>query len=217
LAWVTSIAIIALNGKLVYDQILEWLAGGTPLIVSILATGLTAVISLFLVYIIVLPWLRGEKSWKEEAPAGASAIIEGIETRRSKHIAAAIGRDAGDSAIISRALSLAKAEGALLTLIHVVDSAPSQVYSSGVYDEHTREDEQYLMEIEAEVRSSGVAVEIALVHGDPADELIKFAESHGVDMLVMGSHGHRLIGDLLWGETVSPVRHAVKIPVLVVR
>jgi manganese transport protein len=217
LAWVTSIAIIALNGKLVYDQLLEWLAGETPLIFSILAIGVTAAISLFLVYLIVLPLLRGEKNWEEYAPTGASVIIGAIETHHSKHIVAALGRDAGDSAIISRALSLAKAEGALLTLFHVVDSAPTQVYSSEVYDEHTREDEQYLAEIKAELSSSRVAVEIALGHGDPAKELVKFTESHEVDMLVMGSHGHRLIGDLLWGETVSPVRHKVGIPVLVVR
>jgi manganese transport protein len=161
--------------------------------------------------------IRGEKSWEEGKPTGASKIIEGIETHRSKHIAAALGRDDSDAAIVSRALSFAKAEGAILTLIHVSDSAPSQVYSSDVYDEHTREDEQYLLEIAEEVQSSGVAVEIALSHGDPAKELIKYAESHKVDLLVMGSHGHRLLGDLLWGETVDPVRHQVKIPVLVVR
>jgi manganese transport protein len=161
--------------------------------------------------------IRGEKSWKEEKPTGAVAIIEGIETHRSKHIAAALGRDDSDAAIVSRALSLAKAERALLTLIHVVDSAPALVYSSDVYDEHTRDDEQYLLEIAAEVRASGVAVEIALPHGDPSKELVTFAVSHGVDMLVMGSHGHRLLGDLLWGQTVDPVRHRVGIPVLVVR
>ena len=128
-----------------------------------------------------------------------------------------MGREEGDAAIVSRALSLAKTEGAMLTLIHVSDSAPTQVYGSEVYDEHTREDEQYLLAIAEEVRSAGVAAEIALCHGDPAREIINYASSHKVDMLVMGSHGHRLLGDLLWGETVDPVRHQVEIPVLVVR
>jgi manganese transport protein len=217
LAWITSVIIIVLNGKLVYDQLMEWGGGGAPMLVSILAIGIAAAISLFLVYIIILPLIRGEKSWKEGRPSGASRVIEGIETHRTKHIAAALARDDSDAAIVSRALSLAKAEGAMLTLIHVSDSAPSQVYSSGVYDEHTREDEQYLAEIAEELRASGVVVEIALPHGNPARELVKYAESHKVDLLVMGSHGHRLLGDLLWGETVDPVRHQVEIPVLVVR
>jgi manganese transport protein len=216
LAWATSAAIIVLNGKLVYDEIMDWIEGGAPLLVSILTIGIAAAISFFLVYIILLPLIRGEKSWREEKPTGAPAVIEGIETHRSKHIAAALGRDDSDTAVVSRALSLAKAEKALLTLIHVADSAPAQFYSSDAYDEHTRDDEQYLLEIAAEVRDAGVAVEIALPQGDPSKELISFVESHGVDMLVMGSHGHRLIGDLLWGQTVDPVRHRVGIPVLVV-
>jgi manganese transport protein len=60
-------------------------------------------------------------------------------------------------------------------------------------------------------------VEIALPQGDPSEQLIDFAVVHKVDLLVMGSHGHRLLGDLLWGETVDPVRHRVNIPVMVVR
>jgi manganese transport protein len=217
LAWITSAIIIGLNGKLVYDQLMGWVMGGAPAIVSIMLVVITLTISLFLIYIVALPLIRGEKPWIEEKVSGALSIIERIETRPLKHIAAALGRDEGDSAIVSRALSMAKAEKAILTLIHVVDSAMSQVYDQDIYDEHTRDDEQYLMEIAKEARTAGVAVEIALAYGDPSRELVSFAESHDVDMLVMGSHGHRLLGDLLLGETVDPVRHKVAIPVLVVR
>ncbi|MCG6909396.1 MAG: Nramp family divalent metal transporter [Deltaproteobacteria bacterium] len=216
LAWITSIIIILLNGKLVYDQIMEWLTGGAPMLFSILAVMIAAAISLFLVYIILLPLVRGEKTWTEEKASGASAVIEDIATHPVKHIAAALGRDANDAAIVGRALSLAKTEKALLTLIHVADTALAHVYSDDGYDAHTRDDEQYLLEIMEEVRSSGVMVEIELAYGDPAKELVRFAISHHVDMLVMGSHGHRLLGDLLWGQTVDPVRHRVKIPVLVI-
>ncbi len=120
LAWITSIIIIILNGKLVYDQIMEWIKGGAPLLVSILIIGIAAAISIFLVYIIMLPLIRGAKSWKEEKPTGALAVIEGIETHPIKHIAAALGRENSDAAIVSRAISMAKAEKARLTLIHVV-------------------------------------------------------------------------------------------------
>jgi manganese transport protein len=217
LAWLTSIAIIILNGKLVYDQIAEWVGGGAPTAVSILALAIASFITLFLVYIIALPFIRGAKNWEERKPAGALSVIEGISTSHSKHIAAALGREDGDAAVVGRAMSLAKAEGAMLSLLHVADTASSQVYGKIVYDEHTREDEKYLTEIADEVRSSGIAVEIALLHGNPVNEIIRYTAAHKVDMLVMGSHGHRLLGDLLWGETVDPVRHQVKIPVLVVR
>ena len=217
LAWITSAIITALNGKLVYDMIVEWLTFGAPVIVTVVTACIALAISLFLLYIFILPLLRGDRNWTGEKPAGASAVIEGIATHRVKHIAAALGRDEGDATIVSQALSLAKGEGALLTLIHVVDSASAHVYSGDVYDEHTRDDEQYLLEIAEELRSSGVAVEVALAYGEPSRELTAFVTSHKVDMLVMGSHGHRLVGDILWGETVDPVRHQVAIPVLVVR
>ena len=217
LAWLTSAIIIALNSKLVYDKISEWIEGGAPLVFSVVLVAFAAAILLFLGYIVVLPLIRGERGWSEEKPAGALPIIERIETRRLQHIAVALGRDDGDAAIVSRALSLAKAEKALLTLIHVVDSAPAQVYDLEVYDEHTRDDEQYLLDIADELRSSGVGVEIALAYGEPSRELAAFVSAHAIDLLVMGSHGHRLIGDLLWGQTVDPVRHRVHIPVLVVR
>ena len=217
LAWFTSAVIVGLNAKLVIDQIVAWSAGGAPVGVSILMTALSIFLIIFLVYIMVLPLIRRGKSWEEFKSTGAEAVISQIETKPSRHIAAALGRDAGDAAIVSHALAIAKAEKARLTLIHVADSAPAHVYGTEVYDEHTREDEQYLEEIALETRESGVVVEIALPQGNPAKELVSYAKAHGVDLLVMGSHGHRLLGDLLLGQTVDPVRHGVDIPVLVVR
>jgi len=216
LAWITSFIIITLNGMLVYDQIREWISGDAPKIFAILATVSALAISLFLLYIIILPMIKGSKNWAEEKTESFTSVVNHIETQPVKHIAAALGRDNRDSEIVSRALSLAKTEKALLTLVHAVDSASVHVYNSDAYDEHTRDDEQYLLGIANEINSTGVAVEIALVFGEPAKELVKFLESHNVDMLVMGSHGHRLLGDILWGQTVSPVRHKVDIPVLVV-
>lgn len=217
LAWITSAIIIVLNGKLVYDQLMDWMSGDTPVALSVLSVVAAGAISLFLVYIIVHPLLRGDRHWAPGAETSALSVIENIATQRTTHIAAALGRDSGDAAIIGRAMSLARADEAMLTLVHVVDSVGTQVYDSEVYDEHTREDEEYLEEIAREIQEAGIATEIALPHGDPARELVRFAETHGVDLLVMGSHGHRLLGDLLLGETVDPVRHGVEIPVLVVR
>ena len=37
------------------------------------------------------------------------------------------------------------------------------------------------------------------------------------DLLVMGAHGHGGIKDLIFGNTINPVRHRLNIPILVVR
>jgi manganese transport protein len=217
LAWITSTIIIALNIKLVYDQLKDWMEGGIPTAVSILSVVVAAAVFLFLIYIIVLPIIHGERSWREEKATGTPGVIEKIETYPVRNIAAALGHDDSDAVVVSYALSVAKAEKAMLTLVHVVDSVSTQIYNKDVYDEHTRDDEEYLSKIAEDLRLAGATVEIMLLYGDPAKELANFVSLNNIDMLVMGSHGHRLVGDLLWGETVDPVRHMVKIPVLVVR
>jgi hypothetical protein len=68
---------------------MEWIKGGAPLFVLILTVGIAAAQSFFLLYMIVLPLIRGQRNWQEEKRSGALAVIEGIETHHSKHVAAA--------------------------------------------------------------------------------------------------------------------------------
>jgi manganese transport protein len=39
----------------------------------------------------------------------------------------------------------------------------------------------------------------------------------GADLVVTGAHGHRLLGDLIFGSTISGLRHRLRVPVLTVR
>ncbi|HTP12149.1 MAG TPA: universal stress protein [Bacteroidota bacterium] len=47
--------------------------------------------------------------------------------------------------------------------------------------------------------------------------MIKLSREGNIDLLVMGGHGHRGLKDLVFGTSVSKVRHGLKIPVLVVQ
>jgi manganese transport protein len=53
--------------------------------------------------------------------------------------------------------------------------------------------------------------------GEPSDEIIKLAREKYVDLIAMTTHGHRFISDVLYGATADKVRHAVDIPVLLLR
>jgi manganese transport protein len=189
-AWGVSIVIIILNAKLLFDQSVSMLDAHPSYLLS---------------------------AWRGEHIEGAASVIEKIETTPIKNIVVALGRDGSDAQVIGKALSLAKMSDSLITLLHVADSAAGSVYGSEIYDEHTRKDEEYLVEIAEQIRNYGVPVEIALAFGNPASEIIKFVTSHKTDLLVMGAHGHRLLSDILLGETVEPVRHKLNIPILVVR
>jgi nucleotide-binding universal stress UspA family protein len=53
--------------------------------------------------------------------------------------------------------------------------------------------------------------------GKPAEEIVKAAEQRRCDMIMMGSHGHSPIGNLVLGSVAQRVLAASKVPVLIVR
>ncbi len=55
------------------------------------------------------------------------------------------------------------------------------------------------------------------MEGYPAEEIIKCAETEKVDMIVMGSRGHGLIGRFLVGSVSDRVVHHAHCSVTIVR
>jgi manganese transport protein len=66
------------------------------------------------------------------------------------------------------------------------------------------------------LREQGVEADGALGFGRPADELVRLVSEQRLDVLVLGTHGHRFLADLALGSTVAPVLHRLTIPVVVV-
>ena len=57
-----------------------------------------------------------------------------------------------------------------------------------------------------------------LLHGpNAAEELVTHLRHDPVDLLVVGSHGHGMVRDLLLGQTVDRVRHRLEVPMLIAR
>lgn len=83
--------------------------------------------------------------------------------------------------------------------------------------EEMRRDREYLIRLSEELRGKGMEADYILAHGEPSDEIIKIAREHQVDLIAMTTHGHRFISDLLYGSVSHDVRHAVDIPVLLLK
>ena len=72
---------------------------------------------------------------------------------------------------------------------------------------------------------SGRRAERSRVHGraglaarpGPRGEIVSYLRQDPVDLLVVGSHGHGLVRDLLLGQTVDKVRHSLDVPMLIAR
>ena len=92
------------------------------------------------------------------------------------------------------------------------------VYGAETADRHTDADERYLLEVAPRPGGGATPSSRSCCTGPTAP-----ASSCGgcrrspVDLLVVGSHGHGLVRDLLLGQTVDRVRHGLDIPMLITR
>ncbi len=83
-------------------------------------------------------------------------------------------------------------------------------------------------EYEAELRSRlaslgglvspvrGSKVHVELLEGEPAHEILSYAEGRGVEMIVAGSHGLSFMGRLLMGSVSTRLVRGARVPVMVV-
>lgn len=124
-----------------------------------------------------------------------------------------------DETILAHIRQLAGLTGSRLVLIHVANGWAARNYDQLklAESEEMREDRAYLERRTVELRADGFSVENVLAMGEPADEIVKFTEKHRVDLIAMSTHGHRFVGDLIYGSTADKVRHRVDIPVLLLK
>jgi len=105
-----------------------------------------------------------------------------------------------------------------LLLLHVVDTPVTRVHGADTADRETGADGRYLDELVQTLRERGYRARSVLLYGpDPAGQLVSYLRKDPVDLLVVGSHGHGLVRDLLFGQTVDRVRHQLNVPMLIAR
>jgi len=124
-----------------------------------------------------------------------------------------------DEAILAHVEALARLAGAELLLVHVADGWVARNFErlNLAESEEMREDRAYLERVRQRFVASGLVAETVLLFGEPADEIVRLAEERQVDLIAMSTHGHRFLGDLIYGSTAEKVRHSVAIPVLLLR
>jgi nucleotide-binding universal stress UspA family protein len=122
-----------------------------------------------------------------------------------------------DRAIIDHIKTLAVAMESRVVLLHVADGWAARTYGPEAISDEITEDKAYLEKIRHEFRAVGVKADAELAYGDPSQEIVKWVEKEGCDLVAMSTHGHRFIGDILFGTTAHHVRHNIDVPLLLVR
>ena len=136
-----------------------------------------------------------------------------------RKILVALENSLADQSLVPHVAALAKQLGSRLLLVHVADGWVARNFERLKLAESQEmiDDRGYLEETAAKLRAEGLEVSACLALGDPPTEIIRTAEREQCDLIAMTTHGHRLIGDLVFGSTIHEVRHRTAVPVLLVR
>jgi nucleotide-binding universal stress UspA family protein len=108
-----------------------------------------------------------------------------------------------------------------LHVLHVQMAMPPRVRSVAgkemVMDYHDKEADKVLQPIRKFLDRHGTNYKADWIIGNPAIEIVATAKSEKAHMIVMGTHGHGVIGQILMGSVAQRVVSHSNVPVLLVK
>ncbi len=83
--------------------------------------------------------------------------------------------------------------------------------------EHGAEAARYLETIAKRLADEGLSVDTDTAEGDATESIVDYADKHGVDLIVMATHGRTGIGRFMMGSVAERVVRHSNVPILLVR
>lgn len=144
--------------------------------------------------------------------------------KRYQHVLLPLDGSETAEIALADAASMATSNGARLTLLYVVPPALAEMYAGaemiGIDQKegvHRDAAHRYLESVRRKLEPTGIDAKIAVAVGEAAEAILAFAGEHGVDLLVMATHGRSGWRRWALGSVAERVLHAAAEPVLLVR
>lgn len=152
-------------------------------------------------------------------PPAASSAYPAV---RFRHILCPVDFGSSSMKALHYALSLAQEAEATLTVLHVMESLPSEAlaipFDVPEYRRLREEDARARLQaaIPADVREWCHPIEV-VAEGKPYREILRVAQETGTDLIVMGVAGRGAVDLMLFGSTTNHVVRRAACPVLTLR
>jgi len=215
LAWTSSLVIVALNVKLVVEEIGSWVAAGGWYVYAIIIP-IAFLIGLLLLFVFVYPLIDRRKRELNVAPHGNALDISEVEKINYARIGITVDFSKNDRNTIRHAL-IQGGKNSHYYLIHVVETAVARYHGRSALDYETMSDAENLERYRINLEDLGYSASAHIGYGGTVQAIVDITKQNKLELLVMGAHGHKGLKDLFLGTTVNSVRHKVSVPVLIVR
>jgi nucleotide-binding universal stress UspA family protein len=143
--------------------------------------------------------------------------------KRYRHVLLPLDGSETAEIALADAATVAASNGARLTLLYVVPPALAEMYGAATIaddePEGLRRDAAhgYLDSVRAKLEATSIEAHTAVVVGDAAEAILAYASEHGVDLVVMATHGRSGWRRWVLGSVAERVVRAATEPVLLVR
>lgn len=213
-AWVIASILVYLNIRLVISE-----TGGVFASEAFwpkLLLGIAFLVAgALLVYILLHPFMhKKEKEVSIQMHPDVNSI-QHLPIPVFNTVAVALDFSENDEKLLAYAIGQGRQSTHYL-LLHIVESASAKLLGGESDDYETRKDKERLAFYVAQLTEKGYQVKGEIGYRNRVKEIARIVIDNNADMLVIGAHGHAGLKDFIYGETVNAVRHALKIPVLVV-
>lgn len=217
-AWLSALIIVSLNIKLVFEEITGWMAAseGNTWWIYLFVLPVTFAVFVLLLYVFIIPFIKTRPRELAEVPHGKALTITQVPEINYDKIGITVDFSNNDRNTISHAIAQG-GKNSKYYLIHIVETAAARFHGSSALDLETNTDAQNLEKYRLNLKDLGYDAEVIMGYGFVTKAISNIVKDKGIDLLVMGAHGHKGISDLIFGTTVESVRHHVSIPVLVIK
>jgi len=125
----------------------------------------------------------------------------------------------GASAALDEAIDLAAAFDATVHSLYVVDinAASTESGALDLVESFEQRGESVVDAATERADEAGVDAVGSVVTGKPYRDIIDYADEHGIDLVVMGTHGRTGLERYLLGSVTEKVVRTADVPVLTVR
>ena len=121
----------------------------------------------------------------------------------------------GAKAALKHGIEIASQWEATLHTLYVLDT---RLARSGPLLETLRDEgRKAVRDVEVAGTQAGLTVMTEIVEGNPHEEILDYVTEHGIDMVIMGTHGRTGLDRVVMGSVAERVVRRSPVPVLTVR
>jgi manganese transport protein len=149
----------------------------------------------------------------QETPASSEKVVMPAP---HENIAIALDFSGNDDKLLAESLRFLHKGKTRLTLLHVVESPVARALGVEGEDFEIQSDQARLENLADQMKNVGFKAEWFLGMGNPVSELARMINVTKADLVIVGSHGHTGMSDLIHGTVINNLRHQIQASLLVV-